>query len=326
MFCNRFETMSASRRTFLIGAGAAGAAIILAEPGEAAVLGEDVAKLDTPAGMLETYIKLSGDISGKNYGGWYSGHAFAVMPGKMIQPLVGFTGFGLGSDRRQPDGSFHHMWKEVGFYTDLKTGEVLENWINPVNGLTCEVMPIHNRSVNMAFATTRPDMSRLEKAGGGIMDPNFAHAGDPGRPYGLPYTIIGDQLSVFADSVGEVPNPLDPAIWKRESNGRMISVGEFFMLTGSLRAALDPAVTNVPVTGSWTRIGPYLPWMLMGSTPGHLFYRSATKKISGPEQLPAKLVAYAQAKYPEFLHFPTDYSLPMESSWEVFKRTRTPHA
>jgi hypothetical protein len=66
--------------------------------------------------------------------------------------------------------------------------------------------------------------------------------------------------------------------------------------------------------------------MLMGSTPGHLFYRSATKKISGPEQLPAKLVAYAQAKYPEFLHFPTDYSLPMESSWEVFKRTRTPHA
>jgi hypothetical protein len=326
MFPNMLKEFIASRRKFLIGAGIAGASL-LAEGAEAAMVTDPGGPaLDTPQGMLETYMKLSGDISGKNYGGWYSGHAFAVVPGKMITPLVGFTGFGLGSDHRQPDGSFHHIWKEVGFYTDLKTGEVLEKWTNPLNGMACDVMPIHNRSVNLVFAAKLPDMSGLAKMGGAILDDNFAHADDPARPYGLPYAVIGDQLSVFADSVGLVPNPLDPKVWKRESSGRMLDVGEFFMLTGSHRAVLDPQVTNVPATGSWTRIGPFLPWMLMGQAPGHLFYRSATKKISGPEALPPKLVAYAKAHTPEFLEFPTDFSVPIESSWEVFKHSRTPHA
>jgi hypothetical protein len=123
-----------------------------------------------------------------------------------------------------------------------------------------------------------------------------------------------------------VPSPLDPAVWKRESSGKMLNVGEFYMMSGSKSMALDPKVTNVPVTGSWTRLGPFLPWMLMGGAPGHLFYRSATRKISGAEALPPALAAYTAAHYPEFLKTPTDFSVPIESSWDVYKRTRTPHA
>jgi len=326
MFFNRFEKLAPTRRCLLIGAGLGGVAALLPNAAGAVQVGEDVARLDTPAGMLETYIKLSGDTSGRNYGGWYSGHAFAWTPDRMIEPLFGFSGFGLGSDHRQPDGSFHHIWKEIGFYTDLKTGDVLESWVNPMNGVTCEVMPIHNRSVNLVFAPTLPDLSGLKRRGGAIMDDNFPHANDPARPYGLPYTVIGDQLSVFADSVGLVPNPLDPAVWKHESSGRMLNVGEFFMLTGSLGQVLDPSVTNATATGSWTRLGPYLPWMMMGQAPGHLFYRSATRKISGPEALPPKLAAYTRQHYPEFLQFPNDWKTPIESSWEVFKQTHKPKA
>jgi hypothetical protein len=98
------------------------------------------------------------------------------------------------------------------------------------------------------------------------------------------------------------------------------------MLTGSLRQALDPAVTRVDATGSWTRVGPYLPWMLMGPSEGHLLYRSATRKISGPEALPKDLVAYTHSRYPAFLEFPDDWSTPIESSWEVFKREYKPRA
>jgi hypothetical protein len=66
--------------------------------------------------------------------------------------------------------------------------------------------------------------------------------------------------------------------------------------------------------------------MMMGQAPGHLFYRSATRKISGPEALPANLLAYAREKYPAFLEFPTDWKTPMESSWEVYKQTHKPRA
>ncbi len=332
MISNMFRQMPQGRRAFLIGAGVAAATLPLLDAAEAA---DETAPIslkplpnpafDTPHGMLETYIKMSGDTSGKPYGGFYSGHAFAWMPGRMITPLCGFTGFGLGSDHRQPDGSFHHIWHEVGFYTDLKTGEVLEKWVNPLNGETCDVMPINNRSVNLTFTAQEPDPVAMAKFGVHIMDTNFTDPTAPSRPYGLPYSIIGDQLSIFADSVGLVPNPLDPKIWKRESGGPTISVGEFFMLTGSKRLTLDPAVSNVPVTGSWTRLGPYLPWMLMGQAPGHLFYRSTTKKIPGPSALPASLVAYTQKKFPKFLEFPTDFSVPIENSWNVYKATHTPH-
>jgi hypothetical protein len=330
MISNMFKPMTQDRRSFLIGAGVAAALPLLAG-GEAEANTSSTISLspppnpafDTASGMLETYIKLSGDTSGKNYGGFYSGHAFAWVPGQMIRPLFGFTGFGLGSDHRQKDGSFHHIWHEVGFYTDLKTGDVLESWVNPLNGVTCDVMPISNRSVNLTFAPHKPDPAMLAKMGFHLMETNFANPDDPSRPFGMPYSIIGDQLSVFADSVGVVPNPLDPAVWKQASTGPTISVGEFFMLTGSKRAALDPAVTNVPSTGSWTRIGPYLPWMMMGEAPGHLFYRSTTKKVTGPAQLPSNLVAYTQKTMPAFLEFPTDFSVPIESSWEVYKRTQT---
>jgi hypothetical protein len=314
-----------SRRSLLIGGGLGLAMPLLApSPTEAATVAITEPRFDSAAEMLKLFVKMSGDTSGQNYGGWYSGHAFAVIPGEMIRPLFGFSGFGLGSDRPQPDGSYHPLWKEVGFYTDLKTGEVLESWTNPLNGAACEVMPIHNRSVNLTLSATLPDMSALEKAGVTLMNGNFAKADDPARPYGIPYTVIGDQISVFSDSVGQAPNRLDPTVWKRESSGGKISVGEFFMLTGSLREALDPAVTRVDATGAWTRIGPFLPWMLMGSHPGHLFYRSATRKIAGPQALPPGLVATTKTRYPEFLEFPTDWTTPMESSWEVYKRERKP--
>jgi len=334
MITNPFQQTPPSRRSFLIGAGVAMAAMPLLQSADAEADILDPISLypapnpvfDSPAGMLETYIKMFGDSSGKPYGGYFSGHAFAWRPGECILPLTGFSGFGLGSDHRQPDGSFHHIWHEVGFYTDLKTGKVLEEWVNPMNGETCEVMPINNRSVNLTFSAHQPDPAVLAKMNIKIMNPNFADPDGPGRPYGLPYAVIGDQLSIFADSVGLVPSVLDPAIWKKESPGKTINVGEFNMVTGSKNAALDPKVTNVPVTGSWTRLGPYLPWMLMGQSPGHIFYRSTTKKIAGPWQLPKSLVAYTKEKFPSFLEFPTDFSVPMENSWDVYKHTHTPHA
>jgi hypothetical protein len=334
MFAHNFRALPQGRRSFLIGAGVAAAALTL-RGGEAEAATDVTAPisllpppnhiLDSPQGMLDTYIKLSGDTSGQNYGGFFCGDAFVWMPGKMIQPLFGFTGFGLGSDHRQPDGSYHHIWHECGFYTDLRTGHVLEKWTNPMNGVDCEVMPISNRSVNLTFSTKQPDFPKLAKAGIDLLDDNFRQPNAP-YPYGLPYSVIGDQLSVFADSVGVLPNPLKPAVWKQASTGPDISVGEFYMLTGSRAAALDPATTNVTSTGSWTRIGPYLPWMMMGEAPGHLFYRSTTKKVKGPQDLPKALVAYTKQKFPAFLEYPTDFSLPIESSWEVYRRTHTPPA
>ena len=40
-------------------------------------------------------------------------------------------GLGVGSAKRQPDGTFRILWTEVGLYDDLVTGAIPDTWTNP---------------------------------------------------------------------------------------------------------------------------------------------------------------------------------------------------
>jgi len=136
------------RRSILIGAAALGALGSLPSAG-APRPSVDVAELTRdPRKTLRLYVKLNGDASGKPYYSWFSGHVYAVDQGRITTPLFGVEGYGMGWAAPQPDGSFRQIWKEVGFYKDLKTDAILESWRNPFNNELCEVMHINNRSVN----------------------------------------------------------------------------------------------------------------------------------------------------------------------------------
>ena len=43
----------------------------------------------------------------------------------------------------------------------------------------------------------------------------------------------------------------------------------------------DKSVPSLKPYGSWNRVAAWLPWMLMGQSEGHLFYRSHTLKLNG---------------------------------------------
>jgi hypothetical protein len=111
-----------------------------------------------------------------------------------------------------------------------------------------------------------------------------------------------------------------------ESSGERNSVTEFFMQLTSRRELLDPKVTAASNVGQWTRVCAWLPWMLMGRTPGQLLYRCVTKKVASLDDLPAPLRAYTARNLTEFLEAPTEenFKMPPESSWEVFKNERKP--
>jgi hypothetical protein len=306
------------RRTLLIGAGV-GALMPVPVMGQSPPY-----RFDDPNEMLKLFVRMNASLDGATYYGWYAGHAFGNMPGEMMRPLCGFEGFGVGWVKAQPDGTYQSAYKEVGYYKDLKTGEIIERWTNPYTGEVCEVMHIHNASVNMLLTPKLPDYEAMAKKGATLGNPNLARADDPARPYGLPYVIAGDSVSLFYDVRGNVPNRLSPKEWPRESTGERTSIAEFYMMTAKTSDAFNPKLVNVPTTGAWTRVAPWLPWMLMGGQPGEMFYRSATKKFARREDLPRQIVAYTEKNYPAFLEPPTDFNTPMESSWDVYKRERKP--
>ena len=63
----------------------------------------------------------------------------------------------------------------------------------------------------------------------------------------------------------------------------------------------NPKLTSIPSTGTWTRFGPWLPWMEMGDRPGHMIGAWSGRKLAGPQQLPAEFQARVRAEHPELL-------------------------
>lgn len=318
------------RRTFLAGGPLlAGAGLLAASPslGAAPASGEaDLARaaLD-PEQNLRLYLKMNSDISGAPTYAWYSGHVFGVNQGDITRPLLGIEGFGQGRTVRQPDGTYKQSWKEVGYYKDLITGEIVEQWTNPYNGAQCDVMHINNRSVNLTFAPTVQPI--VYPGGEASMGGGYTRAGaSAAHPFTVPWFVTGDFVGVEMDARVTGTNPLDPAKWKRESSGPRYSVTEFFAQYGSLAELLDPKVSAVRSTGHWTRISPWLPWMLMGQAPGQCVLRCVTKKMAHYEDVPAHLRAHTAKHFPAFTYLstPEEEALPLESSWEVFKMKRQP--
>ena len=69
-------------------------------------------------------------------------------------------------------------------------------------------------------------------------------------------------------------------------------------------------VLQVGYVGSWSRVGPYLPWMEMGSEEGGLVYSAPFVKLSDVDQLPSQLLGWIIENYPDYLHPPRNYTVP----------------
>lgn len=271
-----------------------------------------------PQANLDAYIRLTTTAEpGKTSLGWFKARIFVVVGDtKIIEPLFDVEGFGASRAEKQPDGSYKRYARECGFYKDLATGKILEVWENPMlGGEKCEVMPINNDPVNshlkaeftLGFGATADEHQKKIQ-------------------FLMPWDFIGDDALVAFDVNLDWASPLDPAVWRRESPGKRVRVSEYQTWSFKARELNDQSLAKIHNTGSWQRIATWLPWMLMGQQEGHLFYRSHTRSLKGPEELPKDIRDYAEKNFPEYFEAPKEWVVPNESSFEKFARTRKPRA
>lgn len=249
---------------------------------------------------------------GTNYG-WFKGRVFAVIgDDQVIQPLFDLEGFGANRMIALGDARFQSLHREVGFYKDLRTGAIMESWKNPFIDEVVAVSHIHNDPVNSVIGPT------IEAKLGEGMVTKF--------PLMLPWTMMGDLAMTSFDVNTRWKNVLDPQEWPRESSGgEYVRVSEFLQFVAK-RADLDNwrNLKRIPTHGSWQRLGTWLPWMLMGNKPGHLFYRSHTKSLGSTDELPADIRAYTAKHFPKFLEAPEKWVEPNVTSFEVYKLENKP--
>ena len=278
---------------------------------------------ENPDDNLQTYLKMQYSLVKEPVWSYFGGAIYALEGDLPPRRIFELDGFGQGWVDRQPDGSYHLAWKELGLLKDPVTSEVLDRWHNPLIDETVDVRHIMNPAANGTLRAREPALDSSFVTSGVDMPPrNFRH---PDRPndFILPWTTIGAYTSVWNDVALAMNHTLDPKIWVRESSGSRISIGEFFQLVARTDELFDPRHNQVPYTGSWQRLASWHPWMLMGQRPGKLFYRCTTQRITGPEQLPPKFLAEVHKRAPEYLEQPTTWG-PRYSTWKNFLETQTP--
>ena len=306
-----------SRRELLVAGGAAAAAALAGDRAAAAAARglRDLA-LETGDGNARLMTRILANLdSSRAKHGWYRGRVMGVAPGAAARDLLGIMGMSSQRAVPLPDRpGWMLLQREVGFFFDLATGKVVDRWRNPLNDETVDVLHIANPSVSR-------DVEPVERDARFYDDP--ARAAASAKPFVLPWQTAGDRLFVEQHSHFWARNPLDPAVWVRESSGPMLQVSDMLSYNVSLPKALDPAVTSLEHWGAWVHVRPWQPWMLMGSTPGHLLYNCFTGSADELAGIPADIVALTRERFPDFLT-PPEKRTKAEPSVIRFMRERKP--
>ncbi|MEM7728766.1 MAG: DUF1838 family protein [Pseudomonadota bacterium] len=312
-----------NRRALLgaaVAAGAAGLAACATAPphqrdrfGTAADL-----PLDDPDFHLDLFRRMSAsNRDGEEAFLRYSGTTFAMIDGAEAVPLYGMEGFSPSRTIRQPDGTVRFLAMEFGLHTDLRTGDVLEEWTNPLTDETLPVWHLRNGPLNYPID---PNVA-LNSAGWRLLVNPVGMRRDG---FFMPVDVEGDTLVVALDAQARRKNPLDPAEWPRASSGAELVYSEHNTWRMALADVLDPDVHSLPAMAAWHSHKQWRPWMMMEGRPGRIYNHLVAHKVSGPEALPPKIRAYAEIHFPDFLSAPKEWTGAYQDNWRHFIEARSP--
>lgn len=311
---------SLSRRSLLAaaacGAAVSGVAGTGGHAGNAEVsLSGPYLDLSKPQDNVTAYARIAGSLNPDDTSySWYRGRVTGHRPDEAGRDLMNIIG--MGSVRMLPlDGepAYLMLRKELGFFTDLDTEEVIDTWTNPFLEEEVEVVHLANPNINSKLKPYQPEQGLYETVGDE----------SSGKPFILPWIMVGNRIMVDRHVHIRAKNPLDPKKWRRESSGEYISISDSNTFNVAAADLQDRKLKKVPSFGNWTHRRPWQPWMLMGQASGYIQYTCFTGSAQSLDDLPEQIVALAKARFPEFLTAPTEPA-PAESSLARYMRTRKP--
>lgn len=226
-----------------------------------------------PQQKLDAYVRMRNRGDGRWSFTRYSGTFFAKVEGEVTVPLMGIEGFSRGRMQKQPDGTYLYNLEEAGYHTDLNTGEVLDEWTNPLNTLT--VRPKHYRSGQTSIFTPTSVLPQIDPWPAGLEYNGVVS----------PVTVIGDSAWCSEDLFVKFPNPRERFDDERQWSGPYRISTSLATHSVSLSDLENREQPYVQSTMAYTTINSWRPWMLMGQTPGVISWRLKGRKFESPEHM-----------------------------------------
>lgn len=260
-----------------------------------------------PRENLYGFGKMWGTLGPKAVKSGYYGVQYAIVGTKRAIPMFGYYGFGNNRNILQPDGSLKVLGKECGYFTDLRTGEIIDHWDNPWTGERVEVFPFLNDRWRGTLGLTQ----KVFKIGDSetLNNDMGEGASAKGQPFRLPWNRVGDQYLLGWDYAHEYTNPVTPEGWPKASTGRRANPSEHFVVFTPTAEIDDRSLHSARFHAGFTRQAPWWPWMKMGQSgvDGVLMGRMFSYKITGTEDdIPKVVLKRIERDRPDLLEEPTD--------------------
>jgi Protein of unknown function (DUF1838) len=257
-----------------------------------------------PADLLEISKRVQcGEADGKPAVYHWSGKMYSRIDGEPDRLLFRVEGMNIRTCVTVNDPARGKGWRlvsrELLFYIDPKTGDILRTWKNPWTGDSLEVLHVANDPVNQraAFATnadgTAFTIPTLRREGRWLF-----------MPIEVPLFYTNPLAGDYQDFIG----------------GKYHAM-EIFDFAFDAAEMLDTRnATAYPIV-SWVRTSDWLPWMKMRGRQGQIVINAMGNKLKSFDELPAQMKTEIAANYPAWAAPPPgDDARPNETSWTVFKR------
>ena len=237
--------------------------------------------------LLEAQVKLRGSLDGQLTMWWIRAKQFAVVETVLV-PLFDLINASFQRFDRLPGGAFGITMLELAYFTDLETGEPLDEFLNPITGKTGKVPPA-------------------------LFGPNRISLDTDGRhpPSDFPFGEL-----VFEGELGPAHTDGEE-VWIRDDTfARMTSTdpaygdfiySELVFYQGRLDHLNDPSLASAPATLTYSTTSNWRPWMQPEDTPGHLMADGFGRKVSRVDDLPADYLAIARERHPDVLADPEKF-------------------
>lgn len=256
---------------------------------------DDVAKMDR---------KMASSLKdGEEIVYYWEGNVYTRMAGEKDRLLFTYWGMNVRTSKGfmdpQKGYGWRHVSREVLFYLDPKTKEVVRTWKNPWTNEEVDVMHVANDPVNSRGISWARDEKGPLKFRGKLLEDKFVFLNEVPLFYTNP---LGGE---YQDYVGGTYQAM-----------------EIFNFIVDKDDLLDGTKTTTYPTVGWTRISKFLPWMKMGDRQGYMIFSGSGKKLRGGyDAMPDGIKKEIAANWPIYKNAPpTDDIRPNETSWTDFKK------
>ena len=229
---------------------------------------------------------------------YIKGSAYSYLQGTRPQKLFNVEGYNIRRliETPEKDGYFIAT-REIVFYEDPATSEILNDWENPFTKEKDEVFHIANDPVNFRYRIKDKKYIAVSVDG----KHEFGEQEEPEE--------FNDHFVWHSDIF---PFYKLPELEKSYTAGELF---DFYVPQNELYKSGAPRVMI-----SWTRVSPWLPWMKMDGQEGAMVIHARSVRLESWLFLPEKIRKIVRDKYPLYENAPdtVDPNKRNDTSWVVY--------